>query len=184
LKKQEQEKKINPSYLKIKKAIFEWVETIAVALILALIIRQFYFGVFWIPSESMTPTLNVYDRLIVNKYVYHFREPKRLQVVVFKYPLDPKNDFVKRIIGLPGEKLEIKFGKIYINDQLLHEYHTMHEDNSNFGPIEIPEDNYFVMGDNRPNSADSRFWGFVPRKNLHGPAFLKIWPIWELGLIR
>lgn len=184
MKKQEQKKEIKPNFQKIKKAIFEWAETILVALVLALIIRQFYFGVFWIPSESMLPTLKIYDRLIVNKYIYHFKDPKRFQVVVFKYPLNTKNDFIKRIIGLPGEKLEIKSGEIYINDQLVEETHSMNRDYANFGPIEIPEDKYFVMGDNRPNSADSRFWGFVPRENFHGPAFLKIWPIWELGLIR
>lgn len=169
---------------KIKAWIWDWVETIVVALIFALLIRAFIIQIFWIPSSSMEPTLNIQDRIVVNKFIYHFKPPERFDIIVFRYPGEgPKKDFVKRIIGLPGETLEIKGGEVYINNNLLMEDHSMNADFSYYGPIKVPEGSYFCMGDNRPRSADSRVWGYVPHKNIHGPAFLKIWPIWEVGLI-
>ena len=168
----------------IKKWLWDWSETIVVALALALIIRAFFLQVFWIPSGSMEPGLKLYDRLVVNKFIYHFKEPRRMDVIVFKYPKDTSKDFIKRIVGLPGEKLMVRNGVIHINGQPIEENHPMNKDLSDFGPVEIPADSYFAMGDNRPYSADSRIWGFVPRKNIYGPAFIKIWPIWQLGPIK
>jgi signal peptidase I len=165
---------------------FDWLETIVVALVLALIIRAFFLQVFWIPSGSMEPTLDINDRIVVNKVSYHFRQPQRLEVVVFRgVPAmgEQKKDLIKRLVGLPGEKLEVKDGKIYINDRLIDEQHTLNEDFANFGPVNIPADSFFVMGDNRPASADSRYWGFLPKQNLIGPAFLRIWPLSKFGLI-
>jgi len=171
--------------IKKKGPIREWIETIIIALILALIIRTFIIQVFYIPSGSMEPTLHIRDRIIVNKFIYKFREPKRFEVIVFRYPGrkpgEPKKDFIKRIIGLPGEKLFIKDGKVSINGKLLKETHPVNRDYSNYGPVGIPDKNYFVMGDNRPNSADSRVWGFVPKKNIAGPAFIRIWPLTKIG---
>lgn len=170
---------------KFKRWSWEWVETIVVALVLALIIRALLVQVFWIPSSSMEPTLNIQDRIVVNKFIYHFREPKRFEVIVFRFPSkETKKDFIKRIIGLPGEKIELKLGDLYVNDKKIEETHIMNQDYANYGPIQIPEKSYFCMGDNRPQSADSRVWGYVPRKNIYGPAFLKIWPIWQLGIVR
>ncbi|OGC03556.1 signal peptidase I [candidate division WOR-1 bacterium RIFOXYA12_FULL_43_27] len=168
-----------------KRWLWDWVETIVVALLLALIIRALVVQVFWIPSASMEPTLNIQDRIIVNKFIYRFKEPERFDVIVFRYPgSGPKKDFIKRVIGLPGEKLEIKNGRVFINGVPLTENHSMNSDFSYFGPVKIPAKAYLCLGDNRPRSADSRVWGFVPRKNIYGPAFLKIWPIWEVGIIR
>ncbi len=171
---------------RFKHWLFDWTETIVVAFIMALIIRAFFLQVFWIPSGSMEPTLTINDRIVVNKVVYHFREPRRHEVVVFRQVAlkgVPKRDLIKRVKGLPGETLEIKDGIVYINGEAIEEKHPRNQDYMDFGPVEIPPDAYFVMGDNRPASADSRFWGFLPKKNLIGPAFLQIWPITRLSLI-
>ena len=164
--------------------LFDWSETILVAFILALIIRAFFVQVFWIPSSSMEPTLDIKDRVVVNKVIFHFRAPRREEVVVFREVApagSPKRDLIKRVIGLPGEILRIKDGKIHINGEIIEETHPMHQDFADFGPVVVPPDHFFVMGDNRPASADSRYWGFLPKKNLIGPAFLRIWPLKKFG---
>jgi signal peptidase I len=169
---------------------FDWAETIIVALILALVIRAFFFQVFWIPSGSMENTLDIGDRIVVNKIVYNFRQPQRFEIMVFRgVPTlgEQKRDLIKRVVGLPGETFEVKDGVININGSPV-EYpgdmkQTMNQDYANYGPVQIPADSFFVMGDNRPASADSRYWGFLPKKNLIGKAFLRIWPLTKLGLI-
>ena len=170
----------------VRQWVFDWAETIVVAFVLALIIRAFFIQVFWIPSSSMEPTLDIKDRIVVNKVVFHFREPKRLEVVVFR-EVNPvggqKRDLIKRVVGLPGEVLELKKGAIFINGVKLAEKHPMNQDFADFGPVAIPPNYYFVMGDNRPASADSRYWGFLPKKNIIGPAFVRIWPITKFSLI-
>ncbi len=170
----------------MKHWLFDWGETLVVAFVLALIIRAFFLQVFWIPSGSMEPTLDINDRIVVNKVIYHFREPRRLETIVFRQvgiPGVPKRDLIKRLVGLPGETLQVKNGIIFINGQSVEENHTLNQDFANFGPVKIPADSYFVMGDNRPASADSRYWGFLPKKNVIGPAFLRLWPLAKLGLI-
>jgi signal peptidase I len=134
----------------------------------------------------MEPTLDIGDRIVVDKVSYYFRDPARLEVVVFRQVASPggsKRDLIKRLVGLPGETLEIKEGIVHINGKPLEEKHAMYPDYANFGPEKIPSDAYFVMGDNRPASADSRYFGFLPRKNLIGRAFLRIWPLSKFGLI-
>jgi signal peptidase I len=177
--------------------IRETIETIVIALILALIIRAFIIQVFYIPSGSMEPTLGISDRIVVNKFIYRFREPRRNEIIVFKYPLDTPGqkgkDFIKRIIGLPGETLEVKEGKVYVNGSILIENHSMNsdQDHSNFGPIKIVAGNYFMMGDNRPNSADSRYWrdsegkwaGLLPKNKILGLTIVRIWPLTKIGPI-
>lgn len=172
--------------MKVKHWLFDWTETIVVAFIMALIIRAFFLQVFWIPSSSMEPTLDIKDRVVVNKISYHFRQPKRLEIIVFRQVApegSPKRDLIKRVIGLPGENLKVADGIIYINGEKLAEEHQLNPDYSDFGPVVVPADSYFVMGDNRPASADSRYWGFLPKKNLIGPALLRIWPLTKFGLI-
>jgi len=159
---------------------FDWSETIIVAFILALIIRAFFLQVFWIPSGSMEPTLDIGDRIVVNKVIYHFREPKRQEIIVFRQVAPEgmtKTDLIKRVMGLPGETLQIKDGVVFINGEVIKETHTMNQDFADFGPVNIPLDSYLVLGDNRPASADSRYWGFLPKQNVIGPAFLRIWPL-------
>ncbi|MFH1386699.1 MAG: signal peptidase I [bacterium] len=175
--------KEKPKLNQLKSWIFDWGETLIVALVLALVIRAFFLQVFWIPSCSMEPTLNINDRIVVNKVIYYFRAPKRFEIMVFRGVGEPKKDLIKRIVGLPGEKLELKKGVLYINDQQITETHQINQDNVNYGPVQIPNDSYFMMGDNRPFSADSRYFGFLPKKNIIGPAILRIWPLTKIGLI-
>lgn len=172
--------------MRLKHWIFDWTETIVVAFIMALIIRAFFLQVFWIPSSSMEPTLDIQDRIVVNKVVYHFRQPERQEIVVFRQVAPEgteKRDLIKRVMGLPGETFQIKDGVVYVNGKAIEENHPMNRDFADFGPIKIPKNSYFVLGDNRPASADSRFWGFLPAKNLIGPAFIRIWPLSKIGLI-
>lgn len=163
----------------------EVIETVLWALVLALILRTFVIQAFWIPSSSMAPTFEPGDRVIVLKFWYMLPkiEPKRGQIVVFKYPADPKRDFVKRMIGMPGDTVELKEGRVFINGREIAEPYVVNLDNYNMEPIEVPADKYFCLGDNRPNSQDSRFWGFVPANFLRGPAVFRYWPLSRIGLL-
>lgn len=177
---------------KLRYFIKEWVEPIIIAVILALIIRTFVVQAFKIPTGSMRPTLMEGDRLLVNKFIYKFKEPKRGDVIVFVSPEDKKKDFIKRLVGLPGETLEISNGTLLIDDKapeaasLLKEHYYYNrggfaqKDQS----VEIPGDSYFVLGDNSISSRDSRYWGYMPKKNLIGKAFLIYWPPTRIRLIR
>lgn len=183
-----------------KKSIFrEYAESIIVAVILALIIRTFIVQAFKIPSGSMEDTLLIGDHLLVNKFIYgtqlpfsdkrilKIRDPKRGDVIVFIYPEDPRKDFIKRVIGVPGDVVEGKDKKVYVNGQLYQNPHEVHKElemipkeqnpRDTFGPVTVPTDSYFVMGDNRDRSYDSRFWKFVPRDQIRGLAFIKYWSI-------
>ena len=164
----------------------ETVETVIVAVILALIIRHYLVEIFKIPTGSMRPTLIENDRVLVNKILYKFKEPQRGDIVVFKYPVDGKKDFIKRLVGLPGETIEIKQGKLYIDGELisdesiLRKFYYYNREDWSYGKedqkIEVPEDAYFVLGDNSAQSSDSRNWGFVPDENMIGKAFMIYWP--------
>lgn len=170
---------------KRKKSLFrEYVEALALALIIALLIRSFVVQAFRIPSGSMIPSLLIGDQILVDKVVYKFRKPQRGDIMVFKYPEDETRDFIKRLIGLPGEKLEVRRRVVLINDVPLNDSsYAMHEGDSfmaihprdNFGPITIPPGKYFVMGDNRENSMDSRFWGLLDGNKITGRAFIIYW---------
>lgn len=164
--------------------IVEYIESILIALVLALIIRTFIFQPFYIPSGSMEQTLLIGDRIIVSKYSYYFNQPILGDVVVFKYPLDPKRDFIKRVIGTPGDVVEIRDSQLYINDMIIPEPYVLDQDFGDYGPIEIPEEHFFVLGDNRNNSQDSRSWGLVPEDNLVGKAQVVFWPVNRIGKIR
>lgn len=176
-----------------KKFFKDYVEPVVLAVLIALFIRTFVIQAFKIPSGSMEPTLQVGDYLMVNKFIYgikipltetkvfQFMNPQRGDVIVFPYPVDPSKDFIKRVIGMGGEKVEIIQSKIYINDRLIsdpwghfekigsEEYLQRIE---NFGPVVVPKDSLFVMGDNRNNSEDSRFWGFLRVNTVVGKAFI------------
>jgi len=164
--------------------IKEILESVVIAIILALIIRAFLFQFFWIPSRSMEPTLLINDRIVVTRFSYWFHEPQRGDVVVFKYPLETKKDYVKRLIGLPGEKIQIKNSQLYINDMLIEEpYLPEGLKFADFGPVEVPEGEYFMLGDNRNNSSDSRVWGFVKEDLLIGKAQVIYWPLSRMGRV-
>lgn len=166
--------------------ILELVKTLASAAILAVGIRACVAEARYIPSESMLPTLEIDDRLIIEKITYHFREPKRGDVVVFS-PTDAlkeqnyKEAFIKRVIGVPGDIVEVKNGDVYVNDQLLEEKYILNAPNYKYGPTQVPEGEYLVLGDNRNNSYDSHYWGFVPSKNVIGRAAVRFWPLNRLG---
>lgn len=161
-----------------KRSLFgEMFESVAIAVLLAVVIRLFVLEPFYIPSGSMEPTLQERDRIIVSKMNYYFQEPKRGDIVVFKYPKDPKRNFVKRLIAKGGETVAIKDSRLYINGQQVPEdYLPPGLRIADFGPVAVPEGSYFMMGDNRNNSDDSRVWGFLPEKLIVGKAILIYWP--------
>lgn len=168
-----------------------WVEafkTIGLSVVLALGIRQFVAEARYIPSESMLPTLEVNDRLIVEKISYHFNPPQRGDIVVF-WPTDKlkqenpslKDAFIKRVIGLPNETVEVRNGLVYINGEPLEENYIAAPPDYQWGPETVPADSYLVLGDNRNNSYDSHFWGYVPRENIIGRAVVRFWPPNRVG---
>jgi len=164
-----------------KSELREILESVIIAIILALIIRAFIVEAFYIPSESMTPTLQVGDRILVNKFLYRFRDVQRKDLIVFKYPVDPQRDFIKRVIGLGGDEVEIISGDVFINGSPIEEDYLGGNAHGYYGPEKVPEDHYFVLGDNRNNSEDSRYWGFVPEDNIVGEAFVVYWPLNRLS---
>ena len=187
-----------------KKAWYrEWAEALIVAVVLALIIRSFLFQAFKIPSGSMLDTLLIGDHLLVNKFIYGtklpfsdsrflaLRQPERGDVIVFEFPEDEgksyfqRRDFIKRVVGVPGDVVEVKDQQVFVNGQPFLLQQEVHKDSQTVpgvagprdfaGPVKVPEDSYFVMGDNRDYSYDSRFWGFVKRSKIKGLAFIKYW---------
>lgn len=167
-----------------KGATLEWFETLLGAFIIAMVLRQFVVQSSLVFSGSMIPTLQSStqsthaDRLIVNKLVYHFNSPNRGDIVLFNSPYNDGKQYVKRLVGLPEEHIEIRRGMVYINDQLLViPGVTIRRDYSNLKKQIIPKDHFFMLGDNRSNSADSRVWGFVPKSELIGEALFIYWPL-------
>lgn len=167
----------------------ETVKTLATAAILAFGIRTFVAEARYIPSESMLPTLEVNDRLIIEKVSYHFNKPKHGDVVVFE-PTEAlkekgfKDAFIKRVIGLPGDTVEVKDEKVYVNGKVIEEDYIESAPKYNFGPVTVPSDQYLVLGDNRNNSYDSHYWGYVPRENLIGRAVVRFWPPDRIGSLQ
>ena len=166
----------------------EGLKTIGLSAVLAFGIRTFVAEARYIPSGSMLPTLQINDRLIVDKLGYHFKSPDRGDVVVFS-PTDTlakqnfHDAFIKRVIGLPGDKVEVKGGRVFINDQALRENYIAEDPQYQYGPVTVPQDAYLVLGDNRNNSYDSHYWGFVPRDRIIGRAVVRFWPMNRLGEI-
>ncbi len=179
---------------KSKSALLETIEAIVIALVLALFIRTFIVQAFKIPSGSMIPTLLIGDHLLVNKFLYGVRNPLNGQVwiplstprhgdiIVFRYPKDQSQDFIKRVVGVAGDKVEVKNKELFVNDAPYVVEGPIHSDprtrpgpRDNFGPVVVPEHAVFVMGDNRDNSHDSRFWGFVDLTAIKGKAMILYW---------
>ncbi|VEP14809.1 putative signal peptidase I-2 [Hyella patelloides LEGE 07179] len=166
--------------------VIEIAKTLATAFVLAIGIRTLVAEARYIPSSSMEPTLEINDRLIIEKISYRFRTPQRGDVVVFS-PTDKlreqnfKDAFIKRVIGLPGETIEVKGGTVYVNNEALREKYIDESPEYKYGPVEVPSNQYLVLGDNRNNSYDSHYWGFVPRDNLIGRAVVRFWPLNRLG---
>jgi signal peptidase I len=169
----------------IKREAKEWAQSIAIALVLTLIIRTFVVQAFKIPSGSMRPTLIEGDKLFVNKFIYRFKPMERGDIIVFKFPNEPKKDFIKRLVASEGEVVEIRDGKIHVDGKPLMDPNTFgkfyYYNHDPFGgpneKIKVPKDSFYVLGDNSANSTDSRFWGFVPKKNIIGKAIFRWWPL-------
>ncbi|MGE4558327.1 MAG: signal peptidase I [Desulfovibrionaceae bacterium] len=175
------------------KTLKEYGEALFIALILAFVIRSFVVQAFKIPSGSMLQTLQIGDHLLVNKFIYGLKlpftdiimipvsDPKFQDIIVFEYPEDPSKDFIKRVIGTPGDTISIKDKVVYRNGKSLNEPYTQHTSSNiipirdNMAEITVPTGKYFVMGDNRDNSHDSRFWGFVDRDTIKGKAWIIYW---------
>ncbi len=167
---------------------FEGLKTIGLSAILAIGIRQFVAEARYIPSGSMLPTLQINDRLIVDKLSYRFNTPQRGDIVVFSptSTLEKQNfhdAFIKRVIGLPGDKVEVKGGRVFVNDQALRENYIEEDPQYQWGPQTVPPNSYLVLGDNRNNSYDSHYWGFVPREKIIGRAVVRFWPPNRVGEI-
>ena len=192
-----------------KSVIREYFESLVIAVVLALFIRTFVVQAFKIPTGSMEPNLLIGDHLLVNKLVFGphssgvertllpMSDIARGNVIVFKYPEDPERDFIKRVIGLPGEQIEVRRKRVYVNGRLLDEPYAHYieepppvpaeiesggnhqglggDPRENYGPVTVPPKHYFVMGDNRDNSQDSRYWGFLPRDYVKGRALVIYW---------
>ncbi len=181
----------------IKSKLREYIEAIVIAVLIAFFIRTFIVQAFKIPSGSMKPTLQIGDHILVNKFIYGVKipftrknlipisDPKRGEIVVFIYPVDRSKDFVKRVIGTGGDTIEIRNKKIYVNGLPYNDAYGVYTDDmvipaaaqprDNFGPVTVPPGSIFVMGDNRDQSYDSRFWGFVDVRDLLGKAFIIYW---------
>lgn len=184
-----------------KSGFRENLEAIVIAIVLALFIRTFIVQAFKIPSGSMLPTLQIGDHILVNKFIYGVKipfsgqvlipvkDPQPNDIIVFKYPKDPKLDYIKRVIGVAGDTVEIRSKKLFINGKPFDDKHGVFRDvnvlsasvspRDNFGPVTVPEGKLFVMGDNRDNSYDGRFWGFVDLQAVRGKAFIIYWS-WDV----
>jgi signal peptidase I len=192
-----------------KSVVREYFESLVIAVVLALFIRTFVVQAFKIPTGSMEQNLLIGDHLLVNKFVFGpalgraetmllpMKDIRRLDVIVFKYPEDPERDFIKRVIGLPGETVELRNKRVYVNGQRLEEPYVYYLEDPpplpeemslsnellgmsgdprvHYGPVTVPTGHFFVMGDNRDNSQDSRYWGFLPRENIKGKALVIYW---------
>lgn len=165
-----------------KSMIRDLLETVISAGIIAFIIITFIGQVTVVRGASMEPTLHDNERLIANKISYRFETPERGEIIIFRPPLEIKRNYIKRIIGVPGDKIEITKGKIYLNDKKLEEPYVKNRSYENMPPTIVPDNSFFVLGDNRPNSSDSRYWGFVPRKNVVGRAWIVFWPLNKIRL--
>ena len=157
----------------------DWIGSIVIAVVLAMLIRTFIVELYVVDGPSMRPTLESEERLVVNKFIYRFHPPQKGEILVFQYPRDPSRDFIKRVIATPGDTVEIHEGRVLVNDQLLTEDYILEKTRSEYPKSTVPEGRVFVMGDNRNNSEDSRFAdvGFVPYDLIKGKAILVFWPI-------
>jgi len=185
-----------------KSVVREYVEAILIAIMLALFIRSFIVQAFKIPSGSMLPTLQIGDHLLVNKFIYGvkipmtgkvlipWKSPEHDDIVVFRFPKDRSIDYIKRVVGIAGDTVEVKNKQLFINGEPISNPHAHFTEKNimkasagprdTMGPVKVPDGHIFVMGDNRDNSYDSRFWGFVPLRDVLGEAFILYWS-WDLN---
>ncbi len=184
------ENKPDTSWQKAWNSQRENLQIVIIALGLAILIRAFIAEPRFIPSDSMLPTLHIGDRVVVEKISYYLESPKTGDIVVFSPPEQLQEQgftedqaFIKRVIGLPGQTVTVKKGLVYLNDKALVEKYIAEPPQYQWGPYRVPENQYFVMGDNRNNSNDSSQWGFLPKQNIIGRAIVRFWPLGRIGKV-
>jgi len=162
-----------------------WVKDILLAVVIAVVMVVFLYQPVKVEGTSMQPELVDQERIFVNKFVYHFEEIHRGDIVVFWYPKDPSKSFIKRVIGVPGDVVSVNNGQVFINSSLLEEKYVPrgYQDLESFPPMRVKEDHYYVLGDHRNASNDSRSWGLVPRKYIYGKAVFRYWPVEKAGFL-
>lgn len=166
-----------------KGPVRELVEVVLLALVLAMLIRTFFFEVYRVEGASMESTLHTGDRVLVNKWLYLWRLPRKGEVVVFQYPKDQTRDFIKRVVAVSGDTVEIRSGKVYVNGELLPEVASTLTDQETWAPHVVEPDMVWVLGDNRSNSDDSRYFGAVHHTQIRGQAFCRVWPLTTMAWI-
>lgn len=174
---------IAPQWRRIGGSIWEFAKTLIIAFVLAQLIMVSVAQAFQVEQYSMEPTLLPHDRVLVDKILYRLRQPRRGDVIVLKYPLNPQRNYIKRIVALPGDRLEIRDGKLYVNGTRVVEQYLNGDAQGNFGPLTVPADSVFVMGDNRNNSEDSRAFGALKKNLIVGQALLIYWPPQRLKVL-
>jgi signal peptidase I len=162
-----------------------WLKDILLAVVIAFLMVVFLYQPVKVEGTSMQPELLDQERIFVNKFVYHFEEIHRGDIVVFWYPKDPSKSFIKRVLGVPGDVVSIRDGQVYINGQLVEERYVPrgYQDADSYPPVRVREGHYYVLGDHRNASNDSRSWGLVPRKYIYGKAVFRYWPVEKAGFL-
>ena len=169
-------------------AIVHWARDLLLSVVIAIIVILFLYQPVKVEGTSMMPALTDQERIFINKFIYRFHlgDIGRGDMVVFWYPFDPSKSYIKRVIGLPGDRIEIDRGTVMVNGQRLVENYVPEEyrDRVSLEPETVPSDEYFVLGDHRSSSNDSRSWGFVPRRFIYGKAVFVYWPLDKIGVLR
>ncbi|AUW94543.1 signal peptidase I [Sulfobacillus sp. hq2] len=166
-----------------RKGYWEVIETIVIAVVLAFLIRTFVFESYEVEGISMLPTLHTGERVLVNKLIYDFETPKTGQIIVFRSPVIKSQDWIKRVIGVPGDTISVENNVVYINGHRYHEPFLKYRTSMNVPPTKVPPGYLWVEGDNRPKSYDSRYFGLLPMKNVKGQAFVVWWPLSDFHLL-
>jgi signal peptidase I len=167
-----------------------WFRDLAFSVLIAVVLIVFIYQPVKVEGTSMMPALKNQERIFINKFTYRFGlgSIQRGDTVVFWYPMDPSKSYIKRVIGVPGDRIRIDSGHVYVNDRALVEDYVIDRDNGSWPPATrdqaVPPGRYFVLGDNRGSSSDSRAWGFVPRENIYGKAVFAYWPLEDMGRVR
>ncbi len=176
----------DPARVRVWRAVWELLHDFSIAVLFCFFLITFVAQAFRVQGTSMEPLLGDGDRIVVNKFVYRFQPIERADVVVFWYPRDPSVSFIKRIVGLPGDLVEIRAGRVFVNEKPLPEGYLPEgfRDEGSRSPIRVQKGHYFVLGDHRRSSNDSRTWGEVPQKYIYGEAVFRFWPLSRLGAIR
>lgn len=169
---------------RVGRSAFDFVKTLVIAFVLAQLVMVSVAQAFQVEQYSMEPTLLPHDRVLVNKLLYRVRAPQRGDIIVLRYPRDPGRNYIKRIVGLPGDNVHIRDGHLRINDRPVQELYINDAPSGDYGPEKVPADSFFVLGDNRNNSEDSRAFGFLKRDLVVGQAVLIYWPLERVRVLR